>query len=92
MGEGGHAGGGTWLLPLLLLPLLPLLLLLPFLLLLLGTALELLCRRIALLLGTALLLVRRRQRRNCPSSLRQLRLREVLREVHLMREAIMSHQ
>ena len=78
--KGGHAGSGTWLLPLLL----PLLLLLPLQLLLL------LCRRTALPLE--LLLVRRRQRRSSPTTLRQLRFREVLREVHLMREAIMRHQ
>ena len=72
--KGGHAGGGTWLLPLLL----PLLLL--------PLQLLLLCRRAALPLE--LLLIRRRQRRSSPTTLRQLRFREVLREMHLMKEAI----
>jgi len=74
--KGGHAGGGTWLLPLLL----PLLLLLPLQLLLL------LCRRTALPLE--LLLIRRRQRRSSPTTLRQLCFREVLREMYLMKEVI----
>jgi hypothetical protein len=72
--KGGHAGGGTWLLPLLL----------PLLLLPLQLLLR--CRRAALPLE--LLLIRRRQRRSSPTTLRQLCFREVLREVHLMKEAI----